>query len=358
MNCHAGPLSTQRYVWAVACCRLDVAVCFGCDEQMRIRAFARNVTPPILISGARWVHAKFGGSRTHLPVWERLDDGWSAAHDDSHVKGWNVTPVRNWHRDRLAIWSQMFERPRPLGASEYAPDQVTQHLHSHNVHVSFAYVLALAAAGRKSLSVLDWGGGVGQHYILSRAVLPGVEISYSCRDLPMVCAEGRQALPEVTFFEDDGCLDGSYDLVVASNSLQYSERWEEVLERLGAASRLYLYVAQLPTVIESSSFVAVQRPYGHYETEYIGWILNRSAFLTVARACRMEFEREFFFDNAITIEGASERAIHRGFLLRPARVPPLEGGHAQIVQERSRLRERENHDRPLTTPTQVSPERP
>ena len=36
----------------------------------------------------------------------------------------------------------------------------------HNTYVSFGYVAALAAAGRNEMSMLDWGGGIGEYAVL------------------------------------------------------------------------------------------------------------------------------------------------------------------------------------------------
>jgi hypothetical protein len=76
-----------------------------------------------------------------------------------------------------------------------------------------------------------------------------------------------------------------------NNSLHDSEDWRDVLASLAKAARDYVYVAQLPTVRRTASFVAVQRPYAHgYDTEYLGWILNPGAFLeTVASASSSSF---------------------------------------------------------------------
>ena len=179
-------------------------------------------------------------------------------------------------------------------------------------------MLAKAAVGRTRLSVLDWGGGVGQHYLLSRGALPELELSYHCRDLPLVCELGRELNPDVTFYDDDGCFQRRYDLVVASNSLQYNEDWRDGLRKLGRAAIDCLYVAQLPTVLDTGSFVAVQRPYGYgFDTEYLGWIFNRDEFLSAVDSLGLEVTREFFFGNSVDVHGVGEPAVHRGFLMRP-----------------------------------------
>jgi len=284
---------------------------------MTIRNVIRNVTPPIMLDATRWVRARATGSRKSLPVWEHVPEGWSRRESDPNIVGWNVAAIRDWHLERFPLWSRAFEAPNPLGASEYASDPTAQHLHSHNIHVSFAYVLALISAGRTSISILDWGGGIGQYFLLARATLPDVVISYHCKDLPLLCQAGRELLPEVTFTEDERCFERQYDLVFASNSLQYSEEWCDLFGKLAAASRGYLYIAQLPTVGRTPSFVAVQRPYAHgYDTEYLGWILNREAFLEAVSSLHLQLVREFFFDHPVVVSGIAEPAVHRGFLLR------------------------------------------
>lgn len=286
---------------------------------MSARAAIRRITPPFLLHAARRVRGKITGSRAALPVWERVPEGWARAQADEFVRGWNVPSVEKWHRQRFELWSRAFRAPKPLGTSEYAVDSTEQYLHSHNVHVSFAYVLALAARNRARLAVLDWGGGIGQYYLLARSVLPELELAYHCKDVPLICSAGRQLNPEVTFHDDETCLERSFDLVVASNSLQYGEDWRGTLGKLAAAAGAFLYVAQLPTVLETPSFVAVQRPYAHQlETEYLGWIFNQREFLAVAGDLGLDVVREFFFGNTLDVHRAHEPAVHRGFLLRPS----------------------------------------
>lgn len=259
------------------------------------------------------------GSRALLPVWEHVPEGWARGQTDPFIQGWDVPSIQEWHRQRFELWSRSFEAPKPLGASEYATDSTEQQLHPHNVHVSFAYVLALAARDRASLSILDWGGGIGQYYLLSRATLPEIAFSYHCKDLSLVCSVGRELNPAVTFYDDESCLGRTFDLVLASNSLQYSEDWPRTLRKLGGSADRLIYVAQLPTVRETLSFVAVQRPYAHlYDTEYLGWILNQDEFLATAASLGLSLVREFFFGNSVAVHGIDEPAVHRGFLFRPA----------------------------------------
>ena len=108
--------------------------------------------------------------------------------------------------------------------------------------------------------MLDWGGGVAAVFARRSAVLPSdVEVDYHCKDLPLVCELGREELPTVRFHDDDACFDRTYDLVFASSSLQYSEEWAHLTARLAAATDGYLYLAKVPVVVDSPSFVVRQR---------------------------------------------------------------------------------------------------
>jgi putative methyltransferase (TIGR04325 family) len=178
--------------------------------------------------------------------------------------------------------------------------------------VTFAYVLAVAARGRERLSVLDWGGGFGHYHALARSVLPGLELDWHVKETPPVAARGCALNPEVTFHDDDSALDRRFDLVVASSSLQYAEDWRALLGRLAGAAEPYLYVARVPVALRAPSFVVIQRPYVHgYDTEYLGWVLNRDELLAAAPP----LAREFLLDARFSAAGAPEDPVdHRSFL--------------------------------------------
>ena len=210
--------------------------------------------------------------------------------------------------------------PGPLGVSHESAEPGTDDFWAHNTIVSYAYVLALTACDKHEVSVLDWGGGIGHYYVISKSVVPGVAIDYHCKDVPLLCAHGRSLFPEARFYDDESCLERRYDLVLASGSLQYSEDWRRTLEKLGAAAGTFLYVTRLPTVRESRSFVVLQRAYSYgYDTEYLGWALNREELLAAAGGFGLELAREFLLSDApFVYAGAPEHADERGFLFRPS----------------------------------------
>ena len=97
----------------------------------------------------------------------------------------------------------------------------------------------------------------------------------------------------------------------------------ESLHALASATRDYLYVTRLPVAIHADSFVVLQRAQAYgYETEYLGWVLNREALLGEAALAGVECEREFIVTGGFEAEGAPESPIYdRGFLFRAKHTP-------------------------------------
>jgi putative methyltransferase (TIGR04325 family) len=184
--------------------------------------------------------------------------------------------------------------------------------------MTFGYVLARVSHRRERVSLLDWGGGIGQYSVYARALLPDVDLDYHCRELPLLASAGRSVLPDITFHDTDASLlYRAFDLVMASGSLHYSEDWRSVLQLLTEMAKPYLYVTRLPIAQEASSFVVLQRPYRYgYLTEYPGWFLNRQEFLEAAGALGLSVLREFLIDERPDVPNSPEAVDYRGFLFR------------------------------------------
>lgn len=251
------------------------------------------------------------------PEWEYVAEAW-----EREAPGWEGGSVADAYFAKWPEWVDALSGPGPLGVHHEArvgEPIGRDDLAAHNMLLSFAYVLARAAHGRERLTVLDWGGGLGHYAKLARAVLPAVEFDWHCREVPSVAEVGSAVNPSVTFHTDDTCLDGVYDLVLVSASLQYEQEWARLLRRLASATRRFLLVTRLPVAAESDSFVVLQRAHAYgYATEYIGWVLSRREFLDEAAASGLELERELLLDAWLSAAGAPEDPIgHRGFLFRP-----------------------------------------
>lgn len=280
-----------------------------------MKQIVRRLLPPIVADAARnlWNRRPFA-----LPEWEYAPDGWRTG--GPQLTGWNVASVLATQQARWPGFVRALQTSAPLGVSPEADPVGAPDYVAHNIYMSYAYVLALAAHQRDRIALLDWGGGIGHYAVISRALLPAVTIDYHCKDLPLLCAGGRQVLPGDHFSVDEAdCLQRDYDLVLASGSLHYSEDWQRVAGRLVSVTRGYLYITRLPVVQHAASFVVIQRPHHQgYRTAYPGWFLNQSAFLVYMQSLGVELLREFLIQPQPYVHNAPEQAAYRGFLFRPA----------------------------------------
>ena len=276
--------------------------------RMPWKAVIKSVMPPLLLQGVQ--RLRYGPPPP--PEWEFVPEGWVGF----QARGWNDASIAGAQCRKWPKFRELIKSPSPLAVSHEDPEPDNGNGVSHNAIMSYAYVLALAAQGRKTLSILDWGSGVGHYYPLSQELLPGVELDYHAHDLPHLCAAGRELNPQANFHEDaNACWNRSYDLVLASASLQYSVEWKAVLEKLAAVTGRFLFVTRLPVVLQVPSFVVVQRvqSYG-YDTEYCGWVFNRQEFLECCDQQPLIFQREFLMMDSPQVHEAPESVQFRGFL--------------------------------------------
>lgn len=280
---------------------------------MNLKEMIRLLTPPLFIHLAKWLQNRCL-SRVE---WEYIPEGWAYAEKHPEVKGWNVHDVLETYKKKWPQFVAMVQGSLPLGIAHESALTTNEDITSHNTIMTFGYALALAARHRDSLAILDWGGGIGHYYLLSQALLPDVEIEYHCKDVPILCQYGAQIFPDQHFHQDESCFNRAYDFVLASTSMQYTEEWKPLLKKLASVTSDYLYIANLPTVQQASSFVFIQRPYQYgYNTEYLAWCLNRTEFLQTAERAGLKLVREFISGHQPFIQGAPEQNVYRGYLFR------------------------------------------
>ncbi len=211
----------------------------------RAKRAAHAVTPPIVADAARRVRR--GRRGAELPAWEVAPEGWAAA---TALPGWDVDGVVTAARARLPEFRAALTGSHVLGMGTEAAFRVTTaSVGAQQEALVLAYALLRASRTRDHVSVLDWGGGLGFSGLLARSILPDdVALDYHCREHSKLVAAGRGAVPEVQFCDDDGCFDRTYDLVVASSSLQYAEDWQAVLARFARVATGSVLLTRVPVV--------------------------------------------------------------------------------------------------------------
>jgi putative methyltransferase (TIGR04325 family) len=180
------------------------------------------------------------------------------------------------------------------------------------------YVLGRAAHRRDELSVLDWGGALGQYGLVARRLLPEVAFDYVVKELPVNCRIAAQLNPSVTFVDsDDACFSRSYDVVMANGSIHYVEDWKALASRLATAARSWLLINCLPVVRRVPSYIVVQRLRSlGYEGEFYSTVINRDELVEHVSRQGFTLERELMSWGQVAYKGAPEQTLGTGFLFR------------------------------------------
>lgn len=268
---------------------------------------SRLLVPPILFRIAWHLRA---------PEWEYVADHWPK--DDRRSTGWDDSSVVQVMRENWAAYQQAVDSTEPLAFWPWSAG--TSNIHAHNVLMTWGYVLARAAHGKARLSVLDWGGALGNYAAAGKVLLREASLDFTVKERPALCEVGRELLPDVRFTSsDDDCFSRRYDLVMASNALQYTEDWQSMTRRLADAAQSWLFVTILPVVRKSRSFVVVQRPQRHgLKADYISWVLNYEEFLGHIRSLDFTLEREFLTGDSIRYRNGPGLSESLGLLFRRA----------------------------------------
>lgn len=270
--------------------------------QLKIKRIMVGLMPPLATESIRGLRQWLNPP---VAILEYAPQGWDPDLIEGAALGWNADSVVDATRVENAESCRLLQSGGPLGTG-----------HQHNLHVSFAYVLARAARCKASLSVLDWGGGLGYYCHVAKAALPEVSIDYHCKETSVLVAAGRQAVPEATWHSDEACLSREYDVVMLSGSLQYAQDWEGQLRRIASAASDWLYITRLPVVERASTFAAVQRVYG---SVMLHWQFNRAEVLRFVESLGFMIEREFEIGDRPYVKNAPEQCELRGWLFRRAK---------------------------------------
>lgn len=271
-----------------------------------MRAFLKNWLPPALLTCLQR-----GLNFIRPAQWEYVPEGWKTP---LKTRGWNLAEIAQTQQTKWGSYQKIIQSSRSLGVNHEDTTITEKNVIAHNLMMTFTYVLSLSSRNPNP-TMLDWGGGIGHYGLLAQEIIP--DVRYSCFDLPELCKVGRTVLPNATFFEDSAeALAHQYDLVYAGSSIWYDENWKQTIDQLTAASKQYLCVNKMIFVEQTPSFVAIQRPHGIYNTEYLCWILNKAEFISYVEAKGFKLVRELLIDKSPFIFRAPEQGNIIGFLFR------------------------------------------
>ena len=252
-----------------------------------------------------------------LPMYQYIPEGWNYVDEHKEVRGWNVEEILRMYEQRWEIFQKRVMGKDPLGYSLEADPDSAPNINTQNTILCFAYCLALLACNHSRVSILDWGGGIGQYYVIAQALFPRLDVDYHCKDFELFTTLGKRYLPNVNFYTDETCLVNTYDFVLVSGAIQYSRDWDNVLIGLANATGEYLLLTRLPIVEQVPSFTFLQRAYKFgFNTEFLSWCFNKTELMKKAESSGLKLVREFVVGDSLPIVNAPEKCQYSGYLFQ------------------------------------------
>jgi putative methyltransferase (TIGR04325 family) len=259
----------------------------------------KSLAPPLLWRIGKDLKRRMVRSVDHFAY---APDGWST----------RLPPSDN----SQDFWSTLALRERASCEALIATVQASGPVLALNADLKdalYAYVVALTAAGKHTVSILDYGGHLGERYWVARAMVPEVALEFHCKELARVAEEGRNLSPDVTWHTDDECLAQQYDLVLFSGCLQCVPEWQHTLRRAAQSARNYLFILDVPTVRNVPTFVVTQRCEGITSLQHQ---LNHSEIIATAEGAGWRLMREFDMGSHPPVANAPEQPRCAGLLFQ------------------------------------------
>ncbi len=267
--------------------------------------------PPIIID-----FFKYCRSIIKKPEWEYVSAGWNYP-----ARGWDKKSVALVNEKQLDQIKDLIGTNHIFGYSHESSNLSSSFdLAYHNLIMIFGYSLARVSSKRDQITMLDWGGGLGHYLLIGRHLMPDLEIQYACKETFEMCNRAKSLNLEGLFsHSEDTIFSKKYDFILASGSLHYENNWEVLLTQLAKALNRngYLLVTYQPFIERSPSFVFIQRPYQYgYQTEYLGWCLNKHEFIDTSAKVGLHSVQEFMVGYCPHIHGAPEQNNYMGLLFQ------------------------------------------
>lgn len=252
-------------------------------------------------------------SPVYRPPLVYAPNGWQTELKDKKSHGWSNSNLVKKSFEKYEQIAELYFDNGTLGFS-YENDNLIEknNISFHNIHLTFGYVLGFVSRMKSSVSILDWGAGIGHYYSLSKALFPDLQIDYYCVEVPLMVEMGKKINPKVNWCSDNSYLEQSFDLVMVNASLQYVKEWKKLLNELRQISK-YIFLTRVPVINKANSFIAVQEEQG---TQMLHNQFNKQELLDTFSRENLLIIREFVVGDKPYIKNAPEQCEFQGWLLK------------------------------------------
>lgn len=278
---------------------------------MKAWQFANKWLGPFAIKQGQRVLAAVGLYKPRLVY---VKNGWETAVNNVSAQGWNDKNIIEGKETAFKqIEELLFSSAKVAFSYESRNLTDDQNLEYHNINMTFAYVLTLAAHLKTKVSILDWGSGMGHYYLMSKRFLSDVEIDYHCVEVPEMAKLGKMINKNVSWYSNDNYLKNTYDLVMINASLQYVKEWKSFFNKLSPCVGNYLFVTRIPTVENVNGFVAIQNENG---VKMLHQQINSKELASTVEGCGFQTLFEFLIGDRPFIKNAPEQCEMKGWLFK------------------------------------------
>lgn len=138
----------------------------------------------------------------------------------------------------------------------------------------FSIVSSIIYAKKKSLKVLDFGGGMGLSFLELSSVLPkNKNLTYVIVENNQVNTKSKDIYKKNKKIKFTNVLPKNYnfDIVYMSSVLQFVENWQELIDTLAKYNAKYFIFNDLPSGNIESTYASAQN---HYESKIPCWFFK------------------------------------------------------------------------------------
>jgi putative methyltransferase (TIGR04325 family) len=167
---------------------------------------------------------------------------------------------------------------------------------------------------KKVLSILDFGGGLGHYYQITKIKLLETQINFNCIEMPSMAKIGKLVNPDVHWYTDESYAKKTYDLVMVNGSLQYMREWQSTLKKLADLASDYMLISRLPVAKNNQrGYVAMQIYNG---AKLLIYIFSHAEILQAFGALGFDIVEEAIVEDPTYVRNAPEQFEVKGWILK------------------------------------------
>lgn len=157
-------------------------------------------------------------------------------------------------------------------------------------------VASILGSTQKTISCLDFGGGLGHHYLtLKESIMPNIDLNYTVIEGTKSCEIAEKyftSYNDIKFIDTLPSFNLSFDIVHSSSSMQYIDDWKDLLKAFTAYTPKYFIFSDL-VAGNNEAFITHQN---YYESKIPYRFFNLVEFISTVEdfGYKLIYQSNFF----------------------------------------------------------------